>query len=264
MTNRRDGGGVIDTPNLHLAWFAASRDSALFGFPVLQISDIGLRTASAVADFQAFESSRDQIQAGLVSCRLFSGCLKESMLLEERGFRFIEMIYRPELDGLQTRDFPAPTEIEIRRAGNADLPMVQEIASSAFHNERFHVDPRLNPRIASQRYRNWATSSFAHPRQRLYCVHGATGVVGFFVTEMLDDGTCYWHLNALAPEAQGKGWGVLAWQAMMDVARQAGAARIRTCIAARNHRVLNLYSRLGFRFPAPDMTFHWARSNRFD
>jgi hypothetical protein len=45
---------------------------------------------------------------------------------------------------------------------------------------------------------------------------------------------------------------------MLEVARSAGAARVQTCITARNTPVLNLYSHLGFRFPEPLMTFHWA------
>jgi len=46
---------------------------------------------------------------------------------------------------------------------------------------------------------------------------------------------------------------------MLHQAREAGAQRVRTCIVARNHRVLNLYAGLGFRFPPPQMTFHWVK-----
>ena len=74
------------------------------------------------------------------------------------------------------------------------------------------------------------------------------------------DGTCYWHLNAVATELQGKGYGRRAWSAMLQHAQANGARRVRTSIVARNHRVLNLYARLGFRFPPPLMTLHWVRS----
>ena len=65
-------------------------------------------------------------------------------------------------------------------------------------------------------------------------------------------------INAVAPGAQGQGYGWRAWQAMLAQAHLEGAERVRTAIVARNHRVLNLYARLGFRFPAPLMTFHWV------
>lgn len=264
MATTPDTTGFIDTPDLRLKWSEAPWDSELFGFPVLQISQIEVRGPAAEADLSAFEARRDQAQAGLVSCRLSHECLKESMLLEARGFRFIEMVYHPEISELQTINLGMPLELTVSRAGDIDLPVVQEIAGHAFHNERFHVDPRLDHAIGDKRYQNWATSSFKHPSQELYCVRDSQRVLAFFVTEMLADGTCYWHLNAVAPDAQGKGYGALAWRAMMHHARDTGAQRISTCIAARNHRVLNLYARLGFRFSPPEMTFHWFKEGQVD
>jgi len=104
-----------------------------------------------------------------------------------------------------------------------------------------------------------ASSSFKHPSQKLFCLRDDLRVVAFFVTEMLPDNTCYWHLNAVAPDAQGRGYGWLAWRTMMHQAQLAGAKRIRTCVVARNYRVLNLYGRLGFRLSSPEMTLHWVK-----
>ncbi len=261
MRNPDDAMGLVDTQNLYLAWAEAPWDSRLFGFPVLQIGEIEVRGPDAMVDFAPFEACRDRIQSGLVSCRLSHERLKESMLLEARRFRFIEMVYHPEMDDLQAKDLNAPTGLKVTRADRLDLPVVQEIAGHAFRNERFHLDPRLDSSIGDQRYQNWATSSCDHPTQELYCVGDGQRVLAFFVTEILADGTCYWHLNAVAPSAQGKGLGTLAWRAMMHQARAAGAERIRTCIAARNYRVLNLYCRLGFRFLPPEMTFHWVKDD---
>ena len=95
--------------------------------------------------------------------------------------------------------------------------------------------------------------------QELYVVCDASRRIAFFVTELLSDRTCYWHLNAVAPDAQGQGYGRRVWLAMMNQALEGGAQRVRTSIVARNHRVLNLYARLGFSFPPPSMTFHWVR-----
>ena len=61
------------------------------------------------------------------------------------------------------------------------------------------------------------------------------------------------------PAAQGQGYGRRSWETMIAHARQQGSQRIQTCIVARNHRVLNLYARLGFHFPPPLTTFHWVR-----
>lgn len=251
--------GSVDTQSLLLAWNDVTWDSAIFGYPVLQIVQMEVRGKGADKDFTAFETARDNIGAGLVSCRLPHERLLESMLLEMYGFRFIEMAYHPELDHLEQLTLPIDT-LRISRATPQDLPEALDIAGHAFFNERFHVDPRLDSSLGDLRYCNWVKNSLNHPTQRLFLVRDDSRLVAFFVTEMLQDGTCYWHLNAVSPNVQGQGYGRRAWQAMLRQARENGARRVQTCIVARNHRVLNLYARLGFRFTPPLMTFHWVRA----
>jgi GNAT superfamily N-acetyltransferase len=250
---------AIDTQNLQMVWSEAPWDSVIFSHPVLQITRMEIRGPQADQDFTAFELARDGLGAGLVSCRLPHSYLSESMLLETHGFRFIEMAYHPELDHLEKLVLPDDT-LSVADATFQDLSEVLEIAAHAFRNERFHVDPRLDPRLGDLRYCNWVKSSLDHPRQRLALVRDGERLVAFFVTEMLEDGTCYWHLNAVAPQAQGQGYGRRAWLAMLRQVRDVGARRVQTCIVARNHRVLNLYASLGFRFSPPLMTFHWVRA----
>jgi RimJ/RimL family protein N-acetyltransferase len=255
---QQPASGRIDTPRLLLEWAEAPWDTAIFGYPVAQITRIEVRE-EAGADFTAFEKARDVAGTGLVSCRLAHECLRESMFLEARGFRFIEMVYQPELDHRPLSDSTPDSLLQVGLAGDKDLPAVLDIAGRAFRTERFHTDPRLDPALGDQRYRNWVKSSLHHPSQRLFVMRDQSRIVAFFVTELQADGTCYWHLTAVAPDAQGQGYGRRAWRTMLRLARDQGAARVQTCIAARNHRVLNLYARLGFRFPPPLMTFHWVR-----
>lgn len=251
----------ISAPTLSMAWSLAPWDEPVCGFPVMQITAMQVLGPNATADMRQFEQVRDAIGAGLVSCRLPHDHLKESMLLEDHGFRFIEMIYAPELD---LKNFDAGSDLNllpVRRASDEDLPTLLDIARTAFNNERFKMDPRLDPSISDQRFQNWVASSLCHTAQELYVISDGARIVAFFVTEQLNDGTCYWHLNAVAPEAQGKGYGRRVWLSMLDQAANSGAKRVRTSIAARNHRVLNLYARLGFTFLPPSMTFHWVRSS---
>jgi len=249
----------IKSPAMSMAWSLAPWDEPVCGFPVIQITALQVLGPGAGLDMLQFEQARDTIGAGLVSCRLPHDHLVESMLLEDHGFRFIEMMYAPELD---LTDFNASHKLgflTVRRASEADLPTLQEIARTAFNNERFKMDPRLDPRISDQRFQNWVASSLHHPTQELYVISDGDRTIAFFVTEALNDGTCYWHLNAVAPDAQGQGYGRRVWLSMLNQAADAGAKRVRTSIAARNHRVLNLYARLGFTFLPPSMTFHWVR-----
>ncbi len=243
---------------LRLRWSEAPWDEAVLGRPVWQIDTMELTgdPAEAEATFKAFEQRREARGVVLVSCRLPHQFLRESMFLEDRGFRFVEMVYRPEraLD---------PAEcwahgLQITRAHLADLPELLTIAGSAFSNERFHMDPRLDSAAGDQRYRNWVRSALDHPRQQLYVLRDGARTIAFFVVEWQGGGLCYWHLNAIAPDAQGQGYGERCWRAMMDLAREQGCASVASSVIARNNRVVNLYAKLGFRFMAPSMTFHWV------
>lgn len=250
----------IETDSLRMAWSDAPWDQAVCGFPVLQITKIELLGTNAVSDIQIFERERDRIGAGLVSCRLSHERMSESLLLEDRGFRFIEMGYKPEIELLKFNMDGQMASLAVTHAIDDDLPILLDIARTSFHNERFRVDPRLNSDVSDQRYQNWVANSLRHPTQELYVICDGTRRIAFFVTELLHDGTCYWHLNAVAPDAQGQGYGRRVWLNMMVEAGKRGAVRVRTSIVARNHRVLNLYARLGFYFPPPSMTFHWVRA----
>lgn len=258
VTVHPDTRGRIETAHLTLDWMEVPWDSRVFGFPVLQIQELVVLGRGADLDVAPFEAARDRVGSALVSCRLPCEKLRESMFLEANGFRFVDMIIHPELAELQRRPAEAESGLTAAPADAVDLAAIEAIAVSAFRNERFFVDPRLDPTCAGQRYRNWARSALDHPRQRLYAVRDGEHLVAFFVTELLSDGTAYWHLNAVAPVAQGCGYGRRAWQAMLGEARRQGAERVRSSIAVRNHRVLNLYAQLGFRFSPPLMTFHWV------
>lgn len=251
----------INSPALQMTWALAPWDEVVCGFPVIQITNLTVLGPNASADMVQFEQGRDALGAGLVSCRLPHDNLKESMLLEDHGFRFIEMLYAPEMDLTNFNANGDAGLLSVMRATADDLPTLLEIARTAFNNERFKMDPRLDPGISDQRFQNWVASSLHHTAQELYVICDGARIVAFFVTELLNDGTCYWHLNAIAPEAQGQGYGRRVWLSMLHQAGGAGAQRVRTSIAARNHRVLNLYARLGFTFPPPPMTFHWVRTS---
>lgn len=251
----------INSPNLSMVWSSAPWDEAVCGFPVIQITSLRVLGTNASEEVRQFERARDELGVGLVSCRLPHDQLKESMLLEDYGFRFVEMGYAPEL---VLAKFKVVTEIgplTVSRASQDDLPTLLEIARTAFHNERFKMDLRLDPVISDLRFQNWVASSLYHPSQELQVIKDGSRIVAFFVTELLNDGTCYWHLNAISPNAQGQGYGRRVWLRMIKHASDVGAQRVRTSIAARNNRVLNLYARIGFSFPPPSMTFHWVKTS---
>ncbi len=241
----------LQHPSLFLAWSEAPWDEAVTGYPVWQISHVSLSGPDADAAMVTFEATRDYAGVGLVSCRLQHDRLRESMFLESHGFRFIEMVYQPELALAGTVLVEDIQILPVRPAREGDLPALLDIAGTAFRNERFHMDPRLGDQLSRARYQNWVRTSLDHPSQRLLVMTEGEAPVAFFVTEILPDKFCYWHLNAVAPAFQGQGYGLRAWRSMILYAASAGLQGVRTSIFARNERVLNLYTRLDFRFHSP-------------
>jgi RimJ/RimL family protein N-acetyltransferase len=251
---------TLSTSSVHVEFFLVPWDTEILAFPVGQISAITcFDQERAQADFSGFERWRDEQEIRLISCRLPHDRLIESMFLEQRGFRFVEMIYKPRLDTVQEAAFQA-NGLEIAVAGDSDVPILEQIAGGAFRTDRFHVDPRLEGSLGDRRYRTWVRNSFEHPTQRPLKIVQADAIVGFFVVEYLPGNHCYWHLTALTPEVQGKGLGKRAWRAMISHHKEIGVASIETTISARNAPAVNLYASLGFRFQSPAMTLHWYRT----
>ena len=235
-------------------------DQAAFGFPVAQIERLQIRDPeTAGRDFERVAAWLDQQGVKLASCRLAHDQLSESMLLETNGFRFVEMVISPKLDGVDKLAGCADS-IAIEPAGASDVPALQAIAQSAFGHERYHVDPRLNRQLADKRYGNWVANTLTHSSQKLLKITDANRLVGVFIAERFPGGHAYWHLTAIAPEWQGMGYGRRVWTAMLNRHSAEGCVSLTTNVSVRNVAVLNLYARLGFRFLPPQMTFHWLRS----
>lgn len=248
-----------ETDALSLAYFRVPWDSDIFGFPVAQISRISVADpAQALLDMPPFRAWMEQEQIRLASCRLAHNRLRESMLLEQIGFRFVEMVLHPHLSDLQTFSC-APQGLDVIRADASDLPAIEAIAAQAFGYERFHADPRLDRELADRRYLVWVRNSHGHARQNLYKICDGSDLVAFFITENQPDGESYWHLTAIAPAFQGRGYGKRVWREMLHFHQREGMTSVGTTIAGGNTPVLNLYASLGFRFKPPEITLHWVR-----
>ncbi len=245
----------IESPALRMSYFAVPWDSEAFGFCVAQIARLELGTGDPSADFAQFEQWCAQSTARLVSCRLPHDRLRESAWLESRGFRFIEMIYRPRMELLQA-PLPAEAALEIAPITADDLAAVEAIAEVAFSTSRFQLDPALDRGLSGRRYRRWVRTSYANPAHQVLKAEIGGAIVGFFVVEERSDRTAYWHLTAIAPAFQNRGIGKALWQAMLSRHYQAGMRAVETTVSAHNTAVLNLYAQLGFRLHPGGMTLH--------
>jgi ribosomal protein S18 acetylase RimI-like enzyme len=234
-------------------------DSEIFGFPVGQISDLVLpdsvQAAGLLGQFRGWCEDRN---VRLVSCRIDHDKLRESMVLERHGFRFIELVYSPLLGSFDRVSAPLHP-IEVRPATQDDLAQIEDIAFAAFTTGRFLLDGRLDPDLSRRRYATWVRGSLGSREQVVLKAELAGSLVGFFIVEYAPDRSVYWHLTAVAPEWQGKGVGLSLWQTMLMRHKSEEASPVRTTISGHNLPALNLYARLGFIIESSQMTFHWLR-----
>ena len=250
---------VLRSPGVELEVCIIPWDSDIFGFQVAQIERVSIHESGqfggALAELDDWLAENE---VRLASCRLGSDRLRESMLLESHGFRFVEMIYSPTLE-LPFVSAPSQSDLTITAASPEDLPAIKDIAGTAFSTGRFLLDWRLDPALSHKRYQAWVANSFNDEGQQVLKATAGRSVVGFFILEERPDGSVYWHLTAIAPEWQKRGVGKRLWSAMALRHSAAGLRRIETTISAHNAPVMNIYAGLGFRFGAPRMTLHWVR-----
>lgn len=249
----------IATPTLAMSFALVPWDSDVMGSPVAQVAELAVvDVAAAAADITAFEDWRDERGVGLVSHRCERSRAREWMFLEGRGFRFVEMVYKPAFEAVQGLAYP-DHGLAIAPAGADDLPVLEAIARAAFATGRFALDPRLDPELNGRRYAAWVRNSLAHPTQRLLRISEGGEPVAFFIVEDVGENRCHWHLTGVAPAHQGRGVGRRVWQAMLMRHKAEGFAAVQTVVSAHNLPVLNLYATLGFRLREADVTLHWVR-----
>jgi ribosomal protein S18 acetylase RimI-like enzyme len=234
-------------------------DSEIFGFQVAQITHVELAgDAQPEGVLDAFRDWCVARDVRLVSCRLDHRQLRESMALEDLGFRFVEMVYRPRLDRLE-EIAPPKHALEVTEATPADGAAIQAVAATVFTTGRFLLDRRLPSELSDRRYASWVRTSLDSTDQTVLKAEVDGDLVGFFIVEHRPDGRVYWHLTAVAPAWQGKGIGMSLWRTMLLRHRAEGASSVETTVSGHNLAVINLYARLGFVFGDAQMTFHWLR-----
>ena len=250
----------LNSPALRLAAEHVPWDTESLGVPVAQVRHIEIHDRPAAdAEMPRLLAWFATQGIELAACRLDHARLLESAALERMGFRFIEMVYAMAVDLPRPLPAMAVTRgVHWRRACEADLDELQQLAANAFATGRWNIDWSVGQSLGGRRYADWVVRSLADPKHEVLCAVVDGQTAGLFITEPAADGSVYWHLTAVAPKWQGKGVGKALWTSMLHRNAVGGAKRVHTTISARNVPVVNLYARLGWRFVDCQMTYHWA------
>ena len=250
---------VIETPALTLECCRVRDDEETFQAPIAALQRISVRdSATATIDYRRFSDWCESERIMLCSARVEQDRIVESMFLEDRSFRFIELNYRVFVDKLQSRAGRIPeTNIQISDAPLKVRAELVDMAEQMFQYGRIHQDPRVSMAAANRRYAHWLSRAFDNPQQKvLQCVHD-THIIGFFVVESPSPEERYWSLVGLGPQYTGRGLGRQTWTAMMRYHAAEGVDKIVTSVSSHNTPMINLYAALGYRFPKPHVTLHW-------
>jgi len=247
----------LETNSLRLSYYFVPWDSELISRPVAQIANIDVvnfnRACTDILEFVQWKAHQD-IQFS--SCRLPENKTLECQLLQQFGYRYVELNYRPELD-LNRLRFELDDEFKFVPALESDKSELIDIAANVFRFGRFHDDPNLGPEVGNFRYGQWMKNAFTNPLQEVIKCVWQQKTVAFFVQEKHDMDEVFWSLVGLLPGFEGKGLGRKVWRSYLAQLHAAGTKRVSTSISSRNVPVFNLYVSLGFRFPQANITFHW-------
>lgn len=252
---------IFETNDFHFKASKTPWDEVIYQIPMANISNIHIKNDFETTVYiKTFEEWLIQEDIKFISARVAHDALQKISLLEGLGFNFIEMLLHPYLDNIDKYDFKTGN-LEVTEAEGSDYDSARKIALKAFTHERFYMDPHFDKKLSHERYANWVENTKSYKNQNLLVIKNKNDVIGFFIVEQKEDGLIHWHLTAIDRDFKGRGLGYETWKAVLKYHQCRGVKKVITSITAGNSVVMNLYSKLNFRFYSPEVTFHYHRIN---
>jgi GNAT superfamily N-acetyltransferase len=244
-------------PGLDMTYHLAPWDR-----PILQgnsgvISSMRLRAISEAAPtFELFNEWCMAKRTLLVSCHLQQDQLGECAFLETRGFRFVELNYRPVLTRLE--DFAEDPQLDIGPAAAAEEETICAMAGEDFGTGRLHVDPLVGATFGNRRYASWVANAFRSEHQSVIACRVDGRVAAFIIVESPAPTRRFLSLMGVAKDLRGQGVARRLWCTLLARHAREGVTEVTTSISSLNTATHNLCASTGFRFPAPTITLHWC------
>lgn len=247
----------LRTDSLSLEYFKVPWDTELLQRPAAQLHVLNVeRLIEAESAFNQFADWKRAEGIEFVTARVAHDNVPASWLLQDKGYRFIELNYRPRTP-LNPIAAQTGCELKFRPARQSDQKTLCECAGTIFQQTRFHADPHIGAETADRRYANWMKNAFALDHQEVIVCEQKDELMAFFVQQSPAPGQVFWSLVGLAPGLAGKGLGLTVWTAALGWLAQQGIREVSTSISSLNAAVFRLYVKLGFSFPVPEAVFHW-------
>lgn len=166
--------------------------------------------------------------------------------LHDRGFYYCDTLIEPYC--AEERFVPFD-DMDVSVSRSLALEPLLGVCHGAFSHGRFHRDFNLSQSQADQRYDNWLAQ--LHAAGKTHGVLYRGDLAGFIAV----DGYRL-VLHALVESLRGRGLAKYLWTPVCRTLFEAGHAEVTSSVSASNLAVVNLYSRLGFRFRNPVDIYH--------
>lgn len=195
--------------------------------------------------------------------------LKTVKIIERSGFYFVEANLEPQTnlkrnsvfkDFLNNKDkfIPKKYKLEELNVSYLDkndpqkIDFIKEMAETSFSDDRFHVDFNCPEDIANKRFAYWIDDLYSDLNTLFLHLNYLNNPIAFF---------CHKQQNLIlagfAQKYVNSGLGSFFWLSVLEQLFINGIYQAKTLISVNNISVLNLYSRIGFSFKNPSVTFHY-------
>lgn len=216
------------------------------------------RAHGKARDFCSLREDAVQSGADLVIARCDAADWTATHAIEDAGGRLMDT-HLSYVQGVHEAPPPEDGPVRVRAAGSEDVDAVGRLAQVAFedYSGHFHADPRLAER-ATDVYVDWARRSVLEPEvaDRVLIAYDAAERPLGFSTLRFGTGEAIGVLDAVAPDARGRGVYTMLGRARIRAAREAGAERIVVRTHLTNLGARRGLARLGFLPLAQEHTFH--------
>lgn len=150
-------------------------------------------------------------------------------------------------------------EISLLTPNSVDSNLAEEvrkIASESFVDDRFHLDPFCTNEQADRRYVNWV-DDLQKSSATFHVLMLQEELAGFMIRRQE-----HLVLAGFTRKYAASGLGDFLWLSVLAAMLDEGLTSATTQIAVNNTNVLNLYTRLAFKFRSPATIFHlWHLDN---
>lgn len=227
-------------------------DSEHFGFSVARVHNpVGPERMRAAVD--AAEGCGVRCLTALVD----ADQIETIGVAEDLGFRCYDV--RVELDRQIEGPQGSPGVLGLRVATECDLPNLEPIADRRFSISRFAADPHFPDVLVGRLYVEWLRRGLRTESRVLLVTSELEGFVVCCLERNGGLGTI--ELIAVAPEAEGNGFGDRLVRGAEALFADAGLKRARVVTQGRNLSAQRLYQRHGYRTAGVALWFHrWAPS----